>query len=330
MTANLPLYVNRPAESVHLQPYACNNTRLLGFFLRGDAPTMQRKLVDPILNAPTGGAVEYRVASDLVLLSFADAAHGTSLTPPDNMIGWVPENSWTAWIPLLVIKHELGLPVAQRLVFFPAYICVDNTWSLAAGREVYGFPKSYGPVMIPAAGMPPSSFKASTLVMKTFGPQNEGVLAPLLQVDCIAQEGLRETVWHDLEAVVRAIADMWLGKGSGGGRVIPGISLLFDLVGLLLKEEVPGVFLKQFRDAGDGTRACYQAIIEAGSRVTAFRGAGPLKCAYRATLADFASHPLASDLGVAAGTAPLDFAFWADFNFTIGAGTTIWQAGTHG
>ena len=112
-----------------------------------------------------------------------------------------------------------GLPVAQRLVFFPAYICVDNTWSLAAGREVYGFPKSYGPVAIPAAGMPPSTFKASMLVMKTFGPQNEGVFAPLLQVDCIAQEGLCETLWHDLEAVVGAIADMWLGNGPGTDKL---------------------------------------------------------------------------------------------------------------
>ena len=51
-----PPYVNRPAESVHLQPYACHNTQLYGFYLRGNKETIQQKLVDPILNAPTGGA----------------------------------------------------------------------------------------------------------------------------------------------------------------------------------------------------------------------------------------------------------------------------------
>ena len=71
-------------------------------------------------------------------------------------------------------------------------------------------------------------------------------------------------------------------------------------------------------------------MVEAGSFVTAFRSAGVLPGTFQATLADYASHPLASDLGLAPGAAPLEMAFFADFDFTIGDGTVIWEAGSNG
>src|ERR1700760_3680989 len=124
MIVGLPRYVSRPAEQVHLQPYACDATRLYGFFLRADPQTIQTRLVDPILNAPAMGVTDYQVVGDLVMVSFARAARGTSTLPPDNGIGFVPENSCTVWIPLLAGHPGLGLGLGQRLVFFPAYICV--------------------------------------------------------------------------------------------------------------------------------------------------------------------------------------------------------------
>lgn len=324
MSGTLPDYVIRPAESVHLQPYACLDTRLYGFFLKGDAPTMQARLVDPILNAPTNGACDYRVLGDLVLVSYALAGKGTSTLPPDSGIGWVPENSMTLWIPLVAVEHELGIAVAQRLVMYPAYICVDNTWSLAAGREAYGFPKGYGPIELPAAGAPPLHFSASTLVMKVYGPDNEGVVAPLLQVDRIAAGSEGEALWADLGDAIAALVAIF--SGNSKEFILPGFSLALDLLHLAQAKEVPGVFLKQFRDAADGTKACYQAVVEAGSFVTAFRSAGVLPGTFQATLADYASHPLASDLGFAAGARPLEMAFFADFDFTIGDGTIVWES----
>lgn len=321
----LPTYVRRPAEVVHQQPYACLGTQLYGFYLRGDAATMQQRLVDPILNAPTGGRVDYRVLTDYVMVTYAFASRGTSLLPPDNGVGWVPEKSWTAWIPLVAVKKELGISVAERLVFYPAYICVDNSWSIAAGREVYGFPKSHGPLDIPKAGEPPTAFSASALVMKVFGPNNEGEIAPLMQVTQTAQSTRSETRWRDLDEAVKAIAHMW--SAHSGQWIVPGLDLIVDILRLVTKEEVPGVFLKQFRDAADGTRACYQAIIEAGSFVTSFHSGGLLTGTYTATIADYDSHPLASDLGLAAGPVPLELAFEANFDFTVRGGREVWRAG---
>lgn len=320
----LPHYVVRPAEAVHLQPYDCLNTQIYGFYLKGDAATMQRRLVDPILNAPTGGATNYRVISDMVLVAYAFAARCSSILPPDNQMGWVPENSWTIWIPLVAVKTEFGIEIAQRLVFFPAYISVDNSWSVAAGREVYGFPKSYGPVVIPAASAPPLQFSASAFVMKTYTPDEQGTVAPLMVVNRTAEGTEGGAVWNDIETAVKAVAHMW--SGHSGTWIVPGLNLLLDILGLIRHEEVPGVFLKQFRDAADGTRACYQAIIEAGSGVTKLHGGGLLPGTFTATVSDFASHPLAADLGLAGPDVPLEFPFWANFDFTISRGTEIWKA----
>lgn len=320
----LPNYVVRPAETVQLQPYICRNTQLYGFYLRANKAVVQARLVDPILNAPSGGAITYRCLSDLVLVSYAKAAQCTSTLPPANQMGWMLENSWTLWVPLLVIKEELGIEVAQRLVFYPAYICVDNSWSLTAGREVYGFPKSYGPMIVPEASGDPAAFSASAMVIPRYGPANGGQVMPLMEVNRVATQSPGGELWQDLEDAVSAVGHML--SGSGGKLVVPGFNFLLDLVNLARKEEVPGVFLKQFRDTADGTKACYQAIVEAGSFVDAFHGGGLLDGTYEATIHNYDSHPLADDLGLTPGQQPLEFPFWVNMDFTIGQGTEVWKA----
>ena len=320
----LPAYAVRPAETVQLQPYVCRNTQLYGFYLRADKAVMQARLVDPILNAPCGGALDYRCLSDLVLVSFAKAAQCTSTLPPANQMGWMLENSWTLWIPLLLVKKELGIEVAQRLVFYPAYICVDNSWSLTAGREVYGFPKGYGPIEVPEPGSDPASFSASTMVIPKYAPTSGGQVLPLMEVTRTAVTTTDGEIWKDLEDAVSAVGHLL--SGNGGKLVVPGFNFLLDLVGLARNEEVPGVFLKQFRDTADGTKACYQAVIEAGSFVDTFNGGGLLDGTYQATLFSYDSHPLADDLGLTPGPQPLEFPFWVNMDFTIGQGQEVWRA----
>lgn len=320
----LPNYVARPAESVHLQPYACLNTQLYGFYLRGDKDVIQARLVDPILNAPSGGEVVYRTFTDLVLMSFARAEHCTSTLPPASTMGWTVEFSWTLWVPLVVVKNELGIEVAQRVVFFPAYISVDNSWSLAAGREVYGFPKCYGPLTIPGADDPKTAFSATTLVIPTFGAESPAQMLPLIEVTQTSTGSGAQEIWQDLKDAIGAVGHV-LG-GSGSRLIVPGFNLILDLLHLASNEEVPGVFLKQFRDAADGNKACFQAIVEAGSQVQKFHGGGLLDGTYAATLADFDSHPLAKDMGVGTGPQTLEFPFWVNFDFVINAGTNVWEA----
>lgn len=124
------------------------------------------------------------------------------------------------------------------------------------------------------------------------------------------------------------LVDFWVGRP--GPAILPGLNLAEDILKLLSHEAVPGVFLKQFRDAADGRLACYQAILEASSSVTRLHGAGLLTGSFTATVAEFASHPVCSDLGLAGPAVEAEFPFWANFDFDIGQGAEIWKAGANG
>jgi hypothetical protein len=91
------------------------------------------------------------------------------------------------------------------------------------------------------------------------------------------------------------------------------------------------VFLKQFRDASCPTKACYQAIVEARLAVdpvgASFESLDP--SLFELSFADWASHPIASELGVSSAT-PLHptRAFCARFGFDLQLGLEVWRAPT--
>ena len=90
------------------------------------------------------------------------------------------------------------------------------------------------------------------------------------------------------------------------------------------------VFLKQFRDASCPTKACYQALVEAPLAVH------PPGATYEElerelfeiTVADWASHPIATELGIAPANQQPQLAFRASFGFDIKLGLEVWRAPT--
>jgi hypothetical protein len=87
------------------------------------------------------------------------------------------------------------------------------------------------------------------------------------------------------------------------------------------------VFLKQFRDAGDPERACYQAIVEATATVIGFRHAGFVRGEYRLDLEHAESHPLRADLGLGEGELRPELGFWVDYDFRVDAGVEVARVG---
>ena len=91
------------------------------------------------------------------------------------------------------------------------------------------------------------------------------------------------------------------------------------------------VFLKQFRDVSCPTKACYQAIVEAPLAIhlstASYEALDPQ--AFTITVEEWASHPIASELGLHAGS-PLtpELAFRAEFDFDIQLGLEVWRAPT--
>ena len=323
MTKHQPTYVVRPGEPCHTPPYACNKTQMYNFFLQGDRETIQAKLVDPILNAPANGQTDYRAFTDHVMVTYSIAAEGTSTEPPDSLMGYAPEYAWTVWVPVLAMgKNVFGKTVPKRLLMYPAMICVDETWSLTAGREVYGFPKNGGPLEIPLPGDEPEKFVVSSLAIKNFDPRAGATYQPLMTVTRTEAGSGLGTVWNDLKDGIHAI----IGFLENGPHILPSLGLVEDLIKLAIHEEVPAVFLKQFRDARDGTKACYQAIVEADCKVTAFNGGGLLDGTFEAVPAEFDSFPVASCLGLDPKGAKCEFPFWVNLDFDTTPAKIIWEA----
>ena len=89
------------------------------------------------------------------------------------------------------------------------------------------------------------------------------------------------------------------------------------------------VFLKQFRDVECPTKACYQAVVEAplGVRAMGAHYAALDPDHFELAIHDWASHPIATDLGVVNPLKP-QRAFRAQFNFDIMLGEEVWRAPT--
>jgi hypothetical protein len=85
-------------------------------------------------------------------------------------------------------------------------------------------------------------------------------------------------------------------------------------------------FLKQFSDAADPRRACYQAIIEADCEVAAIRKIGFTTRAYRATIQSYDSHPFLDQLGVSPEPQDVGHGVVVDMDFTLTLGQEIWRA----
>ena len=83
-----------------------------------------------------------------MLLAFCNLASLRSITPPYSNFGRFVERETAFWV-LTIDKTK------KRLYWFIPYIFVDNTYAMAMGRELYGFPKSVGTM-----GLPPSPDQA--------------------------------------------------------------------------------------------------------------------------------------------------------------------------
>lgn len=317
--ADYPPYVPNRGGDPTWQPFACDHTQMYGFFIPADGAAIQ-DTVDRCLNAPTRGASDYRALSSHVLVTFAETKYLTPTTQPAQ--GWCPERSASIWIFAAACKRELGVDVAERLVSFPLCVFVDIDWSLVMGREIYGFPKQMGPITLPEWKGPIGRMTATTTVLPVFRSTEKSRPDVVLAVGRTADSAEPPTTWSTLEDAGRFVTTRF---HEGAHVVIPGVRFFEDLFRLAWEHEVPCVFLKQFRDVADGTRACYQAITEAPMRVTQFHEGGLLHGAFEVTVSGYASCPIQQNLGLSTATVPVTAAFYIDFDFNSESGREVWK-----
>ena len=305
---DLPAYVEFGGRATAPAPFACEQGRLNGLLLHGEKERID-DLVERMFNGPAGRAMEYRALGSQVLLLIGSFGRVTSLTPPFDRWGAVTETQASFWIPVVAGRDLGGLFVAERLLLAVPYIFVDNPMSYLGGREAYGYAKTMGRFS-PADGL------GETTVVEAFGGdfgRDEGAAwRKFLEVEAIP--GPRTGAPQSATTGVLGLLSHLIGDlpGLGADLVVGGTRLTADLLAGTAEGMVAQVFLKQFRDAGDGTRACYQAVVEAPVRIGQVSTL-PAQNDHRIRVHPLDSHPIGQELGLADQQAEVSFEVEIDF-----------------
>jgi hypothetical protein len=314
--SNYPKYISDygHAEISYELPGVMKNTRAYMFAFPGTPATMQA-LVDEFLNAPAKGAVEYSVIGDQAFLTFLHVDH---LTSDVELMGWTTDNECGVWIPLLARGGGM-----DRLVIWMPYIVIDWQEGMVTGREVLGYRKTMGEVVIPLKDADPAHFEVKTTVFPTFARNTQQVTESIIRVQREGTVGALKSEWNEIKEVASAFTHLWT-KGFGQLHAHRW-QIAIDLVKLAFELEIPIVNLKQFRAAHDTTLACYQAIIECGIGIHGFHGGGLMPTNYQLDITSAASHRIAEDLGLKVPLAA-DFALWLDLDLSADPGREVVRA----
>jgi hypothetical protein len=316
---DLPAYVEFGGRATAPAPFACEAGLLKGLLLRGDARRIEA-LVERMFNAPAGATTEYRALGSRVLLLIGSFGRVTSLTPPFDRWGAVRETQASFFIPVVAGRDMGGVFVADRLLLAVPYIFVDNPMSYLGGRETYGYAKTM-------ARFTPADGLGDRTVVHAFGGdfgRDQG--AAWREFMSIEATGARlvpriEQETSGLRGLLRHLAGDLSALEDQGELVVAGLRLPASLLTALDECSITQVFLKQFRDATDGTRACYQAVVEAPVRVDRVI-TRPAEYDHEVRLERLDSHPIDLELGLK-GRQRAVVSFEAEMDFVVDEGYEV-------
>ncbi len=330
-----PRFIERGGMQQYPQPSILKNYQLYGFVIEGSLPALQN-MCDKYINNPTQGKTNYQPVTNLVLVTFGKSPNVNSLPFKDR--GFFSETEAIIWVLTMVGKQVGPFFLVDRLAWFIPYIYVDESYIMAIGREVFGYPKQWGWFDFPDNPMEPEKLTipekllVEARVFKHFSPETKATREKIIEVSRTqkSQQNLLSSSRNSLDEVFKDIVQMLFEDGV---IKIPSLGLDLQVLDYLNGDvEVPMVFLKQFRDIKYGERACYQAIVEAPSELLTFRSGGLLSTGsepsdlFQVKVNEFDSHPIVSDLGLKTGEQIAKAAFWLDFDFKVKSGREIWRA----
>ncbi len=297
----LPHYVGLGAQPTSPGPFHCRQGTLRGFVLEADQAKLDA-FSHGAYTKPCGAAVSYSPWSPYVVLLVGGFQSVSCTIGPYAGWGSVREVQASIWLPLIASTSDPRQ--ADRLVLAVPYILVDNPMSYLGGREVYGYAKTMGR-FTPDSGFGP------TVTVEAYGGNfaqgNQAGWHPLLEVACVNGQPRTSDTWGSILELLAGLA--------------PGLLAHPELLVDLLAGQPSQVFLKQFRDAHDGTLACYQAVIEAPVQIESVSGR-LLDGDWSVIVHALDSHPILGELGlVAAQLATV--AFELDTDFVVQAGVAV-------
>jgi hypothetical protein len=320
-----PEYIARGGDLVMAPPLALNGATMYSFLVGAELSALQA-ICDQQLNAVTGPDVIYKPLVPMAAIVCADIANSYSTVPPDSTKGWMSERDFGIWIPVVRGTMSGGTWKAGPIGWYLPYVFVDNVAAMVTGREVFGFFKQTATLIMPPAPKEPGVFSVDALVIPEFAPTSQAQVLRLMTLTSIDGAPAPAGSWGD--SVKTAFEDVWSKLKTIIGDVrdlpIPIWDLLKNAFQELITGDIPMVFLKQFRDGTDPTKACYQAVLEAPAHLVKFHD-GWFTHPHDITIVPVDSHPIARECGLATGTLRAEIGFWCRMDFVMKAATVIAQ-----
>ncbi len=343
----LPDYVDAPWDPSCPVPGVLDRAQMYTAYLPGSFANAQR-LADRFLTAPTGGAFSFHVlgAPDappiipfVVNQCFLTAAGDT----PDGStarLGWARYAEAAFVLPVWIEPADqliaMGLPPLQ---FFMPYVWVTLSPGMASGRESWGYRKTLADITFPVEAPPHVvNLHVETLAqfrsLKSTEANVPLVRGHIPKPDMAWSAGSLQGL-----SVVRFLEDLAEGLGSVDGRKgvarISGLDRDIEVIeALALSLETRSVWalnLKQFRDAGDTRKACYQALVSSPITIAGVDAVGALD-ARKIQLElgqNVRNYDVAGDFGFAhPNKLDVTMGLYADVAVAANPGRVIWSAGS--
>ena len=293
-------------------PYLQKDARLAAFLFPSDMESLTA-LCDRDLNVSSSFDYKYVPLTSRLMLVFADMLI-SSRDERDAQVGLIPETEVSFWVLTVAMQKTQGGYVPHHLAWFLPYLLVDEGNAIATGREVFGFNKLAAQFQKPERIQKPE-FTADVLGFKEFGADSIAQRGRLLALSTSSSTDLTRP--SDLASIKNKMADELLKNISslGGGLV--------EFAARFINDRIPLVFLKQFRDAQNTHKACYQRLIEAPLKVEMFYEGGFFSEPYTLQISSLASHPLAQRLGLKEADQNSTFGAWMRVDFALDNGVEV-------
>jgi hypothetical protein len=311
-----PKYVDYGSLMTPPAPFHSYDTTLWGFWAEGDEGRI-KQLCDKVFTAPTAGAVRARPLSRYVMITWGNIARVVPATPPYDKRGGVHEPQVAIWIPVALRDPSSS---HDRFAMCIPFIWLDNPMSLADGRELFGYPKSWGWPKFPADGDTPQRWKLDAFGLN-YAPDALAGRHHLLEVvqDGSPVEGAEDEL-KSLAAVAAHAAGQLFEETD---NLLADLGLAESIVSDLIDNRLPNVFLKQFRSVEDGLSASLQQVVEADYKITRL-SARPVLHEHELTVHQLDSHPVIEELGIESQT--LSVAYYVEMDFDVGGGRVLWDS----
>lgn len=300
-------------------PFVASGVRMFSFPVAAHISKLN-DLCNKYLNDPAPNAHAWRPLGAMFYIQILQ--YDRLVSQPYEDFGFIRQNELVFQIPIISPTK----PTLPNVGFFSAYLVVDNPLSLTIGREVFGYPKTFGGFQIE-----PNQIAVTNWLTPTQGPDVEYAEHPLLEQSAYTMgpslaQNARESLWPFGPA-----SSLFRQEGkSYEEETAPPFELdevawplLFDATSTpIVHTEVSVQALKQtdsttFLTPGP-QQAAYQARISAISVPSNLAGTG-LMVAGPLTLHQYDPLNLIDIFGIhtAFGKVPVYHPHWLDLDFTV-------------